>query len=82
MAISSLNQNGEIKIPPDMLMKLHLHAGDKIELHIEEDGSLRLSPKRRSVADVRGMLAKKTKVSATVEEMDHAVAEGFRTGKL
>lgn len=82
MPTSCLNQNGEIRIPPHILDDLHLHTGDMVELSLEKDGSLKLFPKRRSVADVRGMLAQRTHVSATIEEMDSAIADGFRTGKL
>ena len=82
MTMSCLNQNGEIKIPLEILGELHLRTGDMVELCMEKDGSLKLFPKRRSVADVRGMLAGKTHVRATIEEMDSAIAHGFRTGKL
>lgn len=82
MPIASLNTSGEIKIPQNILERLHLRAGDKIELDVARDGTVRLWPKRRKVAEVRGLLAGKTRVSATVEEMDAAVAEGFRTGQL
>lgn len=80
MATAHITRNGRIAVPKEVLLNLHVRAGDTVDFETEPDGSIRIYPKTLSISDVAGML--KTKIKSTIEEMDEAVAEGFRTGKL
>ncbi|MBI5095014.1 MAG: AbrB/MazE/SpoVT family DNA-binding domain-containing protein [Candidatus Hydrogenedentes bacterium] len=80
MPTAHITRNGRIAVPKDVLESLHARAGDTVDIETEPDGSIRIYPKTLSVSDVAGIL--KTKVKSTVEEMDQAITEAFRTGKL
>jgi len=80
MPVAHITRNGQIAVPKDILETLHARAGDTVDIEKEPDGSIRIYPKTLNAADVAGML--KTKVKSTIEQMDEAVAEGFRSGRL
>ncbi len=80
MTTAHITRNGRIAVPKDVLDNLHARAGDTVDVETQPDGSIRIYPKTLSVSNVAGML--KTKVKSTIEEMDEAVAETFKTGRL
>ena len=80
MTTAYVTKNGQLALPKGVLGGLHVRAGDTVDIETEPDGTLRIHPKTLSASEVAGML--KTKVKATIEEMDEAVAEAFRKGEL
>lgn len=80
MKTAHITKNGQIAVPKDVLQNLHLRAGDTVIIETEPDGSIRLYPKTLDACDVAGML--KTSVKSTIQEMDNAIAEGFKAGRL
>ncbi len=73
---------GQIAIPKALLDILHAQPGDSLGLVVEADGALRISRGALRARDVAGMLASRSHVKSSVEEMDEAVAEAFRKGEL
>ena len=82
LSIARVTPAGQIAVPNDLLEALHAHPGDTLTLTVEDDGALRLHPRRLRARDVAGMLASKTNITSTLAEMDEAVAEAFRKGEL
>ena len=80
MNTAKVMKNGDLRLPPDISGNLNVRPGDTVEVETEPDGSVRIFPKTLKASEIAGML--KTKVRSTVEEMDEAVAEAFRKGKL
>jgi len=80
MTTAHITRNGQIAIPRDILVNLRVRAGDTVAIEAEPDGSIRIFPKTLAASDVAGMLKSATK--STIEEMDAAVVEAFRKGKL
>lgn len=77
-----VDENGQIVLPRQILDALHVRVGDVVELTLQEDGAVRVEPKRRRASEVCGMLKSRTSVESTLEEMDRAVADAFRSGDL
>ncbi len=77
-----VDENGQIVLPRQILDALHVQAGDVVELTLQEDGAVRVEPKRRRASEVCGMLKSRTSVESTLEEMDRAVADAFRSSDL
>ena len=75
--ISSGNQ---ITLSDDALAKLGVKAGDQVDIISTQDGALEIRPKRRTFADLRGIV--KLEKPVTDEELKHwiddARAAGYR----
>lgn len=78
MAIATLTSKGQITIPKSVRERLGLQAGDQLDFVVQEDGSVRLRRRKRSLLDLVGMI--KTDRHVTLEEMDEAIARG-RSGQ-
>ena len=81
-AVARINEGGEITLPRQVMDALNMHVGDVLDIETQTDGTLRIIPKTLHARDVAGMLAGKSAVRSTIEEMDEAVAEAFRRGDL
>ena len=81
-AVARINEEGEITLPRQFMDALNMRAGDVLDIEMQPDGTLRIIPKTLHARDVAGMLAGKSTVKSTIEEMDEAVAEAFRKGDL
>lgn len=82
MATAIVTEEGYIDLPKDIRDKLHLHAGDTLDIEVEKDRVIRMHPKTLKPSDVSGFLASKTHIKLSIEEMDEAIAEAFRKGDL
>lgn len=79
---SKVDKKGQIALPREMLAALHVQAGDVVELTLQDDGGVRVHPRRKKASEVCGMLKSRTSVTSTIEEMDEAVNNAFRDGDL
>jgi bifunctional DNA-binding transcriptional regulator/antitoxin component of YhaV-PrlF toxin-antitoxin module len=82
MATAKVTPEGYIDVPRDILDRMHLHAGDTLEVQVEHDWALRMLREPLKASEVGGMFRSRIEKSFTVEEMDEAVAEAFRKGEL
>lgn len=79
MSMSTLTQKGQTTIPQDIRLYLGIHAGDKLEFYIDQDGRVVLTPLTEKVTALKGML-KKPKKTVSIEKMNETIAK--RGGKL
>jgi antitoxin PrlF len=80
MPTSILSRRGQITIPREFRARLNLKPGDKIEVVIEHDGSVRLFPKNKDVRELRGMLGpvrRRLTIPQMDEEIRRAVVRDF-----
>ncbi len=82
MASARITESGEILIPKDIIETLHLHAGDSVDIEVENDRVVRIYAKTVPPSKVCGMLGSKTRVKSSVAEMDEAVSEAFKNSEL
>ena len=73
MSSAKLTSKGQITLPKDIRDRLHLRAGHRLEFIVEEDGSVRIVPRTRSVVDLKGSVPPPDKV-LSLEDMDKAIA--------
>lgn len=80
MSIATVTSKGQVTLPKDIRMKLHLDAGEKIDFQIDEErGIARLVPLNKHVDDVFGILSyKNRKENVSIEDMDKSVQRQFR----
>ena len=78
MALSTLTSKGQITLPKSIRDRLGLRAGDKLDFHAEDDGSIRVVPVSRTVAEVFGVLAEKAKRPYSTAGMKRKLARSFR----
>jgi AbrB family looped-hinge helix DNA binding protein len=79
-AVVRIDEEGEITLPRQVMDAWNMHEGDTLDIETQPDGTLRIIPKTLYASDVAGMLAGKSAVKSTIEEMDEAVADSFRKG--
>jgi AbrB family looped-hinge helix DNA binding protein len=82
MATATVTPEGLIEVPKDILERLHVHAGDQLDVDIEGDRAIRIRMKPRPVSEIAGMLRPYIKHPLTLEEIDEGVAEAFRKGAV
>ncbi|MCP3963531.1 MAG: AbrB/MazE/SpoVT family DNA-binding domain-containing protein [bacterium] len=82
MSISTLTSKGQVTIPKDLRRRLRLRAGDKLDFRAEQDGSLRVYPVARTVAEVFGAFSDKASRRHSTTEIRERLKSAFREGRL
>jgi AbrB family looped-hinge helix DNA binding protein len=78
MSIATVTIKGKITIPKEIRDYLKLEMGSKIEFLIDENGDVKIVPLNLPIESLSGVLHRPGMKSATVEEMEAAIAEGAR----
>jgi antitoxin PrlF len=80
MSVATLTSKGQVTLPKDVRMKLHLEAGEKIAFRVDEaTGSAVMFPMNKTVDEVFGILKDSDQAKAkTVEAMNEAIREKFQ----
>lgn len=72
MTTSKITSKGQTTIPLDIRSYLGVHAGDKLEFFIDDDGRVIVAPLTADVTELKGLLSKpKKKIS--IEDMNRAI---------
>jgi AbrB family looped-hinge helix DNA binding protein len=82
MAVGTLTSKGQVTIPRQVRERLRLRAGDRLDFRVEEDGTIRVQPIAKKVADVFGAFAQKASRPYSASEMKRRVRRAFRERKL
>ena len=77
MASVTLSSKGQMIIPKNIRDRLHLKAGDKVDIFMEGDNRVVFVPMKKSVRHLKGFLPKPDR-PVSLEEMDTSIA---RAGK-
>ncbi|HEY9638382.1 MAG TPA: AbrB/MazE/SpoVT family DNA-binding domain-containing protein [Coleofasciculaceae cyanobacterium] len=78
MSIATVTTKGQITIPKEIRDYLKLETGSKIEFVIDESGNVKIVPLNVPVEALSGVLHRPGMKTATIEEMEIAIAEGAR----
>lgn len=80
MSVATLTSKGQLTLPKDVRVKLHLEAGEKIAFRVDEaTGSAVMFPMNKTVDEVFGILKPSGQVKPkSVEEMNNAFRERFQ----
>ena len=83
MTILTVTARGQVTFRKDVLQHLGIEPGEKIELDLLPDGRgiLRAARPRGRIEDFIGHLSTRTSKKATLQEIDHAIAEGWANKK-
>jgi antitoxin PrlF len=73
MALATLTSKGQVTIPKEVRTSLQLHAGDKVEFIITENGEALLKPVTKKVDEVFGRLHRSGRKPVSVEKMDAGI---------
>lgn len=82
MSIVTVRAKGQVTIPKGVRDRLGLKTGDKVNFEIQPDGLACMQPVTLRPADVFGMLKGKSRVRATIKQMDEKLGKAFRRNKL
>ena len=84
LTVATLTSKGRTTIPKDIRRKLGLKPGDKLHFNLMPDGTIRVRAKAGTLKDLAGILHRPGMRTATVEQMNDAVARAavarFRRG--
>lgn len=79
MTVLTVTSRGQVTFRKDLLQHLGIKPGEKVEVELLPDGraTLRAARPSGSIDDFIGLLAGKTRVVATIEDIDEAAARGW-----
>ena len=66
---ATLTSKGQTTIPKEIRDRLGMKPGDRMAFTLMADGSMLVRVKRRSVAEIAGMLHKKGRKAVAIEQM-------------
>jgi bifunctional DNA-binding transcriptional regulator/antitoxin component of YhaV-PrlF toxin-antitoxin module len=77
MAIVSTTSRGQVTLRKEIFQHVGVKPGEKLEIELLPGGEFRgrAVRKKGNIEDVFGMLAGKTNVKLTIEEINEAIAE-------
>ena len=74
MPTATLTSKGQITIPVSVRNRLDLRPGDQVDFWEDGGSTLRITPRKRSIDDLFGMV-RGAAVSLSIEEMDDVMGE-------
>ncbi len=74
MTTATLTSKGQTTVPLQIRTYLGLHAGDKIDFLIEEDGRVVITPLTSDVRELKGFLPKPKRI-ISVEQMNQTIVK-------
>ncbi len=78
MSIATVTSKGQVTIPKEIRDYLKLETGSKVEFVIDENGNVKIVPLNVPIEAFSGVLHRPGMKTATIEEMEAAIAEGAR----
>lgn len=75
MSTTTLTSKGQLTLPKNVRDRLKLQSGDKLEVYLQEDGSILLQPATVDIKELYGLLPKPSK-PVSLEDMDAAIRQG------
>jgi antitoxin PrlF len=72
---ATLTSRGQLTVPKPIRDQLRLHAGDRLEFLIRENGHIDMIPKKGSMRELKGMAAPPV-TGVTLDDMERATAKG------
>ncbi len=73
MTTATISSKGQITIPANVRLALHVDTGDRVEFVEVEAGRFEFVAANRSVTDLKGMFGKARKV-VSIAEMNRTIA--------
>ena len=79
MATLTVTTRGQVTFRKDVLRHLGIAPGEKLELNLLPDGQgmLRAARPVATIHGFVGLLAGRTQITATIDEMNEAIADGW-----
>ena len=74
MPAATLTSKGQLVIPKEIRDRLKLHAGDRLDFRLLEDGSVLMRPATQDFTELKGCLAKPGRHPVSVEEMKRVIS--------
>ena len=74
MPLATLTTKGQVTIPKPVRDALGIHAGDRVQFLIREDGVVQLLPQTRDLLSLAGILVPKVR-GVTVDGMDEGIGQ-------
>ena len=78
MATATLTSKGQITIPKIVRDALQLHAGDKVDFMLTENGEALLKPVTKNVDEVFGKLYNPKRKPVLVHQMEDGIRQKMR----
>ena len=77
--VITLSSKGQLTLPKKIRQQLRLKTGDRLQLSINAEGNLELTPVLHSIKNLKGLLKAPSK-PATLDDMEAAIMD--EGGKL
>ena len=77
-----MTSKGQITIPKKVRERLQLREGDRLEFSLEDDGSLRVYPITKTVAEVFGAFSVKARKARSTAKIKQDLRRAFKAGEI
>jgi antitoxin PrlF len=74
MPVATLTGKGQTTIPKQVLERLKLNPGDKLNFVIEAEGRVVIRPAKLDVRELKGLLKRSAGKTLSIEDMNDAIA--------
>jgi AbrB family looped-hinge helix DNA binding protein len=78
MTVSTITAKGQTTIPKKIRNHLKLHAGDRIDFIVQENGKVVLEPATLDVRELEGILHRPGMKAVSVADMTKAIKNRFK----
>ena len=72
---ATLTSKRQLTVPKAIRDRLRLHAGDRLEFFLRDDGHVEVVPKKSSLRELKGLIRPPV-TGVTLEDMERAIAAG------
>jgi antitoxin PrlF len=82
MSTLTMSTKGQLTIPRDLREKLKLRPGCKVEVHVDDEGQLVLTPVLYEPEEFLARRPPKPARAASIEEMEAGIRKGAARGRF
>ncbi len=73
-----VTSKGQVTIPAMIRTKAKISTGSKLDFHIEEDGTLKVSLLNQGITKLKGMVKSKRQRPVSLQEMKKAIRDAVK----
>ncbi len=81
MPTATVTSKGQVTVPKPIRDRLNLHAGDRLDFVLEEEGKVILRKASIPIQELEGILHRADRKSVSLEEMKETVRRRFGARK-
>lgn len=75
MPKAKVTSKGQVTIPKEIREKMNLNPGDKVFFEETADGKVKITPQKKSIKDLKGILYRPGQKAKSLQEINRGITE-------